>query len=203
MKKIKVVTSFSRFPQTKLLQKAQMILQCMTGNANFPTPTPDLTSLGTAIGDFSQALANPISKANTALKNQLRAVLIALLNQLALYVQMNCNNDETVALSSGYTLSKTKQPFGVLAKASNFKALPLHNCMIKLSNKKIDGADSYSYEYTPAPVVDTSIWTIVNSTKASTVISNLNSGSQYAFRVAGIGANPTMIYSDVITSYVL
>ena len=154
MKKIKVVTSFSRFPQTKLLQKAQMILQCMTGNVNFPTPTPDLTSLGTAIGDFSQALANPISKANTALKNQLRAVLIALLNQLALYVQMNCNNDETVALSSGYTLSKTKQPFGVLAKASNFKALPLHNCMIKLSNKKIDGADSYSYEYTPAPVVD-------------------------------------------------
>jgi len=192
-----------RLAQTKLLQKAQMILQCMTGNANFPTPAPDLETISSAIADFSEALANPASKANTALKKQLRATLIALLNQLALYVQMNGNNDETILLSSGYSLRKTKQPVGVLPKASNFRALPLHNCMIKLSNKKIDGADSYSYEYTATPVIDTSIWTIINSTKANTVIENLTSGSCYAFRVAGIGANPTVIYSDVVTSYVL
>lgn len=203
MKKVKIVTGFLRLPQTKLLQKAQMILQCMTGNANFPTPTPDLATLQDAINAFSAALANPLSKVNTALKNQLRAVLIALLNQLALYVQMNCNNDETIAMSSGYSLNKSKQPVGVLAKASNFKAVPLHNCMIKLSNDKIFGADSYSYEYTAAPVADASVWTIVNSTKAKTVIENLTSGKCYAFRVAGIGANPTIIYSDVVASYVL
>ena len=192
-----------RVAQTKLLQKAQMILQCMTGNVNFPTPAPDLETLGNAINAYAQVLANPLSKANTALKNQLRAALIALLNQLALYVQMNGNNDETILLSSGYSLGKTKQPVGVLPKASNFKAVPLHNCMIKLSNQKIDGADSYSYEYTPAPVIDNTVWTIVNSTKARTIISNLTSGSCYAFRVAGIGANPTIIYSNVVTSYVL
>jgi hypothetical protein len=203
MKKVKIVTGFTRLAQTKLLQKAQMILQCMTGNTNFPTPAPDLETIGGAIGDFAGALANPVSKANTALKNQFRATLIALLNQLALYVQMNGNNDETILLSSGYSLRKTKQPVGVLSKASNFKALPLHNCMIKLSNKKIAGADSYSYEYTNFPVTDTSVWTIINSTKANTVIANLTSGSCYAFRVAGIGANPTVIYSNVITSYVL
>lgn len=203
MKKVKIVTSFMRLAQTKLLQKAQMILQCMTGNANFPTPTPDLETLGGVISAYAQVLANPGSKANTALKNQLRSTLIALLNQLALYVQMNGNNDETILLSSGYSLGKTKQPVGVLAKASNFKAIPLYNCMIKLSNDKIFGADSYSYEYITAPVADDSVWTIVNSTKASTVITNLTSGRQYAFRVAGIGANPTIIYSDVITSYAL
>jgi hypothetical protein len=203
MKKIRIVTGFMRFTQTKLLQKAQAILQGMTGNPNFPTPTPALTELSAANAAFATALANPKSAANTALKKQLRAVLITILNQLALYVQMNGNNDATILLSSGYSLSKTRQPFGVLAKASNFRALPLHNCMIKLSNKKIAGADSYSYEYTLAPVVDTSVWTVVNSTKASTVITNLTSGSCYAFRVAGIGANPTIVYSDVITSYVL
>lgn len=100
-------------------------------------------------------------------------------------------------------LSKTRQPVGVLAKASDFKAVPLYNCMIKLSNKKIFGADSYTYEYTPAPTRKDGTWTAVNSTRANTVIKNLVSGSQYAFRVAGIGANPTVIYSDVITSYVL
>ena len=203
MKKIRIVTGFLRLPQTKLLQKAQMILQCMTGNANFPTPTPDLAALSAAITDYAAALANPASKANTALKNQLRAALIALLNQLALYVQMNGNNDETILLSSGYSLSKTKQPVGVLPKASNFKAVPLHNCMVKLSNQKITGADSYSYSYTTTPVTEASTWTSINSTKAKLVVSNLTSGSCYAFRVAGIGANPTIVNSDVITSYVL
>lgn len=203
MKKVKIVTSFMRLTQTKLLQKAQMILQSMTGNPNFPTPTPPLTDLSAANAAFATALANPKSASNTALKKQLRASLIALLNQLALYVQMNCNNDEIIALSSGYSIGKTKQPFGVLAKAENFKATPLHNGAIKLSNKKIAGADSYIYEYTTAPVTETSTWTTVNSTKAKTVISNLTSGTCYAVRVAGIGANPTIVYSDIITSFVL
>lgn len=203
MKKVKIVTSFSRLSESKFFQKAQMILQCMTNNANFPTPSPDLTTLGEAITAYAAALANPLSQANTALKNQLRAALTALLNQLALYVEINGNNDETVLLSSGFSLRKPKQPVGILPQASNFKATPLHNCMIKLSNQKIDGADSYCYDYTPVPVTEASTWTSINSTKASTLISNLTSGSQYAFRVSGIGSNPTVVYSNVITSYVL
>jgi len=53
------------------------------------------------------------------------------------------------------------------------------------------------------PVTEASIWTSINSTKAKLVVSNLTSGVQYAFRVAGIGANPTVVYSDIVTSYVL
>ncbi len=203
MKKVRIITRFLRLAQTKVLQNVMMILQCMTGNVNFPTPAPDLKTLGDAIDAYSEALANPASKANTALKKQLRIKLAAVVNLLALYVQMNCNNDETIALSSGFPLAKTKQPVGVLTKANNFKATPLHNCMIKLSNKKIFGADSYCYQYAPAASKEETGWISVNSTRASTVIKDLVSGTQYAFRVAGIGANPTVIYSDVITSYVL
>jgi hypothetical protein len=43
----------------------------------------------------------------------------------------------------------------------------------------------------------------VVSTKAKATISNLESGKQYAFRVAAVGANPTINYSAVINSYVL
>ena len=66
MKKIKIVTGFMRLAQTKLLQKAQMILQCMTDNVNFPTPTPDLKALGDAVTAYAAALANPKTEANTA-----------------------------------------------------------------------------------------------------------------------------------------
>src|SRR3954452_12494002 len=105
MKKIKVLTGFLRFAQALFLQKAQMILQCMTGNANFPTPTPDLEALGSAISAYAEALSNPSSRANTVLKRQLRTNLTVLLNQLALYVEMNGGNDESVLLSSGFSLS--------------------------------------------------------------------------------------------------
>jgi hypothetical protein len=47
------------------------------------------------------------------------------------------------------------------------------------------------------------IWTSINSTKAKLIVSNLTGGSCYAFRVAGIGANPTIVNSDIVTSYVL
>ncbi len=203
MKKIQIITSFMRFTQARLLQKAQMILQSMTGNAYFPTPTPDLATVGNAISAYAEALASQKSVANTAIKKQARVTLIAILNQLALYVSMNGNNDETILLSSGFSLRKQRTPVGVLPKPANFKAEPAYNGAVRLSNDKISGADGYTYSYTPAPVTEASIWTIINSTKAKLVISNLTSGTQYAFRVAGIGANPTIVYSDVVTSYVL
>jgi len=45
------------------------------------------------------------------------------------------------------------------------------------------------------PVTEASTWTSNNSNKAKPVISNLTGGMQYAFRVAGIGTNPTVVYS--------
>lgn len=45
-------------------------------------------------------------------------------------------------------------------------------------------------------------WKVRPSTARTCLIEGLASGQQYAFRVAGIGAGSTLVYSDVITRYV-
>lgn len=203
MRPQKVATSFSSYPQTELQRKAQFIIQSMTGNTHFPAPLPSLATVTTAINAYSATLTALPSKANTELKKQTRDALTALLNKLALYVQVTGNGDASVYASSGFSLTKLPQRIGILPKPENFKVLPIHNSNVKLSIKKIAGADSYCFEYAPVPVPADNAWASILSTKASTVISNLNSGSQYAFRVTGVGSNPTAVYSDEVVSYVL
>lgn len=203
MRNQRVATSFLTYAQTKLLQKAQTIYQSLTDNPAFPDPTPNLAALNVAIAAYAFTLSAPPSKANTQLKKQNRAALIAVLNQLAMYIQVTGNGNAAIYETSGYSLTKLPQPVGILSKPVNFKVRPAYTGAVKLSLTKIDGADSYCFEYTSAPLTEESTWVSIQSSKASTIISNLNRGGQYVFRVTGIGSNPTCVYSDEITSYVL
>ena len=57
------------------------ILKGMTGNANYPTPSPTLALVTTALDDFTTALANAAGGGITltAIKNDKRAALVVLL----------------------------------------------------------------------------------------------------------------------------
>lgn len=94
----------------------------MTGNTSFPTPDPALTEVTTANNDFATALANAADGGITltAIKNDKRAALVALLRDLANYVQVACNGDLTVLLSSGFPIQKPQRnPIGVLPAPVN------------------------------------------------------------------------------------
>ena len=70
--KPRVTTSFKNYTQTEFLKKADQILQCMTGNANFPAPDPTLISVEDAINTYAALLAQPVSKENTVQKTSAR-----------------------------------------------------------------------------------------------------------------------------------
>ena len=206
MSTTKVLIGFSNYKDTDLDQKAQHILQSLTGNANFPAPTPTLADLQTAITAYSNALAKAMdgSKQDTVLKNQARVTLEELLHNLGMYVQMNSHNDPAIMLSSGFDVSKAPAPIGVLPKPDGFGVTVNESkgCMDVYLNA-INGAKSYQYEFTDAPVTATSVWHVQTDTGTYTTIANLQSGKEYAFRVAGVGSDPSRVYSDVITSFVL
>ena len=202
----KVVTSFQRYKDTDLNQKAQHIVDSLTGNAHFPTPIPTLADVQTSITAYAAALAKAIdgSKQDTVLKNQARDMVETLLGKLALYVQLNSNDDPAIMLSSGFDISKPHAPIGVLPKPDGFYVLAgEEKGSIDLGLTAIAGAVSYQYEYTDAPVTATSNWTVTVNTAAAVTIHHLQSGKEYAFRVAGVGSDPARVYSDVITSFVL
>ncbi len=195
MSKAKIIIGFSKLSDPELDVKSQEIITKMTGNINFLTPIPTLVEVGTAKSEYATSLVNA-SQGNTndtAIKNQKRKVLESLLHRLGLYVELTADGDEEKLFSSGFDLQKEKTAVGVLPTPGS----------VKITVNKIPNADSYLFEYTEAPVTETTNWVIVPSSKANLEIDDLISGKQYAFKVAGVGANPTQVFSDVVITFVL
>jgi hypothetical protein len=200
----KVKTGFSKLKDDDLGTSAQHILDSLTGNPSYPSPLPPLASISTALDAYHTALAAavPGGLERTNIKNQKRDALEKLLEALALYVQQNCDADMAVLLSSGFEARKTSEPVGVLKKPENLRAEygPGSGALV-LSIHKIAGAKSYRWEYVLHPATDQTVWNVLNSTARSITITSLQRRQQYDVRVAGIGSNDTLVYSDIISKY--
>ena len=112
---------------------------------------------------------------------------------------MEGNGDPGILVMTGFSLSKLPQPIGVLPKPQRFTAVPLRVGIVKLNLRAIYGAKSYRFEYRKKG--DTT-WQVVVNTKSMLMLTELESGVQYEFRVAGIGTNVERVYSDVLNSYI-
>ncbi len=202
METVKVIYNFSKLKDDELDTKSEGVLKKMTGNANYPAPVPSLDKLISDTKEYSEALADLPNGGTeaTARKNAARRELLKTLRLLGLYIQANCQNNETIALSSGYPAQKAATPVGVLAKPENFEVVngPASGSL-EIRCKKIDGAKSYVFEVTPAPVTDASVWTARYGTSKSFLFGDLKRGKEYAFRMAGIGTDPMLVYSDELT----
>ncbi|MBB2146196.1 hypothetical protein GM921_11915 [Pedobacter sp. LMG 31464] len=202
MNKPRIITGFDRYRNTELDVKAKFIVDSMTGNPNFDMPLPPLADITAATTAYIEALSNAEGggKSQIAIKDKARLQLEGLLNKLALYVEAYGKSDEVVLLSSGFSLAKTVTPVGVLPKPDGFTVQPKEKGTINLKLSAIRGANSYLFEYR---VLGDEAWIISVQSKSSLSLTNLQSGSQYEFRVAGIGSATTRIYSDEVRSFVL
>lgn len=159
---IQVLIGFSYFPDAVLLAFAEQVLVAMTGNTNFPTPSPELKVIGDAINNYETALSNAADggKTLTAIKNQQREEMLKQLKLLANYVELNCNNDRAIALSSGFELKKARGhstppavPTGISASQGNL------NGEIDITCKPQADAKLFECRYTLDPTLAT--WTSV------------------------------------------
>ena len=202
MSKIKIITSFSRYSDADLEQKAELIADSMTNNANFESPEPAISVLQAATTAFDTAIikAKEGGKTEKLIRELKREELIVILDKLALYVQMKGDGNDAALASSGFSLSKIRNIVGTLPKPQNF-ALHAENVgKIKLSLKPVRGAKSYLYEYRKK---GEEVWDIMVYTKTTLVLTELESGQMYEFRVAPVGSSTEKTYSDVLSSYVL
>ena len=89
---LKVVIGFKDLRDDDLDTKAASIIKSITGNTNYTTPVPTLAVVQTALTAYETALtaAKNGSPEKTAIKDQKRKDLEALLKQLGTYVQRNC-----------------------------------------------------------------------------------------------------------------
>lgn len=119
-------------------------------------------------------------------------------------MQTTSDGDEAIILSSGFDVNKKPKTVGVLDKPVNFVVKPGKNRgSINASCDKVESANFYELEFTETPVTASSIWRQRSFTKSKGDIDGFTSGVEYAFRMCGAGSNPTRVWSDIITSFVL
>jgi hypothetical protein len=110
-----------------LVSVVQAILQAMTGNARFPTPTPTLATVAAALADLvkADAVAQTRAKGTAAARTAKRAILVQLVDALAGYVQgiadADAENAAVIIQSAGMAVRKTpvrvKRTFDVIQGA--------------------------------------------------------------------------------------
>lgn len=206
MKNPRIINGFDKLNDAELAVRAQAIIAAMTGNTNFPTPSPSLADMTTALSEYSTALsaAKTGNRAQIALKRQKREALISLLHQLGDYVLFTSKRDRTMMVSSGFSIAKEAEPLPPLSKPENLQVLSGENAgELKIAISKVQGARAYQYQYTPDPLTIESKWESQLSTVTKNTFQDLNSGSRYWCRVAAIGVDEQMVFSDAVSRVVL
>jgi hypothetical protein len=190
----------------KLTTSTGNILTSMTGNASYPTPAPTLAEIMAANAAFITAIGDAINggTALTAIKNEKRAALVALVRQLASYVQVTCNEDMAVLLSSGFPVQKSSRtPIGVLQPPSKLSVtLGARTGELSVVASSVTGAAIYNWRITaatnPEQVVQTD-----QTTASRTVFDNLTPGVLYNIECNVVGSAGPSNWTSPVSQMVI
>ena len=164
-----------------LIVQAKTIVEKMTGNPHFPSPTPSLAKITADIAALEAAQTLAVTKAKGAVedRNAKQQALLADLHLLAAYVQnqarADLTNAEAIISSSSLSLKKInphpKQDFTV--------KLGLVSGSVRLVAKALLGRVGYEWQWS----LDEKVWTsLPNTVQAHTSVVGLNPNVLYYFR---------------------
>jgi hypothetical protein len=202
----KIRLNLGRMSIPEKISKAEQLVTSLTGNVSFPTPSPALANITSAVNDLQTAAAavqttRQSAKEKTSDQNEKEDTLDQLLRQLSAYVESVAGDDETLILSAGLdkravralTSESPAQPQALTPTAGD------HDGEIDLSWLPVPGAKSYVIERSGDPVTPTTWTHSAVVTKSNYTATGLNSGARYWFRVASINNNGQSGWSDPAT----
>src|ERR1700694_1888876 len=104
MPSIRTSRFFGRLPDLDVSKTAGKVVTGLTGNPDLNTPPVTPVALGTLKKTFDDAIVAAASGGSlkNAQKEAARAALVTALNKDASYVDINCDDDLTILLSSGF-----------------------------------------------------------------------------------------------------
>jgi hypothetical protein len=162
----------------------------MTGNANYVTPVPSLTTFGNAITDLAakktaRENAFEAAKAATEALHTSENTYDALITQLASYAEATVAGDAVKLEGAGFQLRSTPTPVGQLGQVHDLR-LSINGFpgMLHARWAPLKGAAAYDVQISTDGVA----WTNADSsTKSRTNIDGLASGVREYVRVRGVG----------------
>jgi hypothetical protein len=195
--------NLGRLTVPEKIAKTEQIIDSLTGNPNFPNPSPSLTTITTAKNELKTAAGelqavNQSRKEKSTNQNAKEDVIDQLLTQLAAHVESVAGANEQMILSAGMDLRAVStasttppdHPAALTATAGD------RDGEIDLSWDPVSGARSYVVEQSADPATSAT-WTHAGvGTRSTFTVGGLASGTRYWFRVAAVNGNGQSGWSD-------
>jgi hypothetical protein len=180
--------------------KVTTLLEWMTGNTKYPTPTPALAVVQTAFSAYKVATADAAlgGKEKTAARDARRAELVSLLRQLANYVSATANGDLEALISSGFPIQKpVRTPIGLLPApdAPNVSQGMLTGTLRAVISP-LNGAYAYNWRIALASAPTVYVQT-AQTTGGRNTFEDLTPGQVYNVEANAVGSAGTSDWSDV------
>ncbi len=148
----RVALSFAIKIDTDLIAFVRNVIAMMTDNTNYPNPLPTLAEVTTSVGDFETAVHAALDggKIAIATRNAARVSLLALVRQLAAYVQLHCQADLLVLISSGFDAVRAPSPAGQLPAPQNPRlSITDKSGELLFKFDRVKNANNYSIQTAP------------------------------------------------------
>ncbi|MEO6734657.1 MAG: fibronectin type III domain-containing protein [Ferruginibacter sp.] len=199
----KINNSFSIYSDGNLEKKASHILANLTGNTLINAPDTSLANLNASILKFGAVLvaAAGLGRTNVALKNAARDELEQLLIEIGLFVTYAAVGDSTALISSGYTLSKTREARYIINPGSVSLNNGITSGQMIAFVKAVKSATGYVHEIAAEPPTDDTVWTSTASSRCQFIFKDLVPGKQYWVRIAAVGTGEQIAYSPVASQF--
>jgi hypothetical protein len=201
VKMAKIKTGLARLNSRALFLFTSKLITQMTGNANFPDPTPALAVIQVKLDEFETLAVAALdgTKRDRYVRDEASKELKDMLRILANYVAMTSARNGDMILSSGFDIRNDSYPVPPLTVPVALKAMrSSHGGVIDLDWEVVPNAVSYQVMMTTNdPSQVDAVWSSVAITsKSKAEINNLMAGQYYWFRVKAIGRNSNSGFSD-------
>lgn len=192
--------------EAQYVKYVENIIVKLTENASlFPDLDPPLADLEDRLSAVKKAQADAAyrDKRFVVMKNQALTALKLVVYHLSMYVERKANGDAATILAAGFIPAKTGAPDTDPApKPKNFVVEVSAN-LSGIANLKVASWKKvliYQFEYRKKN--GNGEWNRIVSSKTKLMLTGLEPVQEYEFRVAYIGRNPLVTYSDVVSSYI-
>ncbi|HUP11930.1 MAG TPA: hypothetical protein VM187_06960 [Niastella sp.] len=187
--------------QSDILLTSMCVISKMENNPYFPKPPAALAKLKTTVPKFQTALANALGrdKEMVAIKDNIKELVLNLLQELVSYVMEISKGDRIMILSSGFDASKEPSKTWVEPVIEELEVILGGAGIANIQAKKVRGIKAYTHQYTyEQPGPNTQWVSEVSSVKKHT-FKGLQSEKRYWFRVLGIGTRRRKSYSPIVS----
>jgi hypothetical protein len=198
------ILRLDQLPVANKIETVKTVVICMTGNPNFPTPSPALTIITSANNALETAYlaAQHGGKDTTANMHAKEEALNIQVKLLMAYVtsiaEANPASAEAIILSAGMQIKgkggRTLVSFAVDALKEAGK--------IRIMIKFVARA-TFHFQMSTAPGDESSWQTIYEGTQAKFIKAGLTSGTRYFFRAAVIDKNGRSSWTEPMSSIAL